>query len=208
VAAPTTSRRALTGTFVAFLAALLPGVYGLQLIMDQTLGTDVWLEGSVLVRIAGQSPLKLELILKPNPLVQEGVEFQGVARLHQPDYPWEATDFSGGIWLRFEPGFLAGTSAPGVTGWSAAYTVGDKDGKPTRSPVPCKGRLDVTENTRRAGSPDQPWTEHGSLALSLSMTCSFPGPDRRWATGDDLTWHLEGDLAMRKGRRPAASTPL
>jgi len=193
---------------LALVGALLPAVYGLQLVLDQALGTEVWLEGPVQVRVAGQDPLLLELTLLPDAQVYSGAELQGVAPLHQPIYPWEATEFTGGLWLRLEPGLLAGPTGPREDGWSAAYTVGDETGTPTHAPVPCRGRLDVVDASQRENDRLLPLATQASLSLGLNLTCTSPGPDGRWATGDDLTWLLDGDLDLRRGRRPGAATAL
>jgi len=193
---------------MALIGALLPAVYGLQLVLDQALGTEVWLEGPLQVRVAGQDPLLLELTLMPDPQVFSGAELQGVAPLHQPIYPWEATEFTGGIWIRLEPGLLAGPTGPREDGWSAAYSVGDANGTPTRPPVPCRGRVDVVEASQRPSERLLPLAGQVTLALGLNLSCTSPGPDDRWATGDDLTWLLDGDLDLRRGRRPRAPTAL
>ena len=206
--ARTPSRRAVGVAVLALIGALLPAVYGLQLVLDQALGTEVWLEGPVQVRVAGQDPLLLELTLLPDPQVFAGAELQGVARLHQPIYPWEATEFTGGLWLRLEPALLAGPPGAREEGWSAAYTVGDETGAPTHPPVPCRGQVDVMEATQRQTDRLQPLATQASLSLVLNLRCTSPGPDGRWATGDDLTWLLDGDLDLRRGRRPGATTEL
>ena len=194
--------------FGALIGALLPAVYGLQVILDQTLGTEVWLEGSLQVRVAGQDPLLLELALSPVPGIQDGVELQGTARLHQPTYPWKSTEFTGALWLRLENTLLEAPPGAMDQGWSASYTVGDEQGTPTHSPVPCQGRLVVEANTQRSPVGSQPLSKHGDLDLTVAFSCTSPGPDGRWATGDDLTWLLNGDLDLRRARRPRASAPL
>ncbi len=193
---------------LALVGALLPAVYGLQLLLDSALGTRAWLEGPIQVRVAGQDPLLLALVLEPDPGVLAGAELQGVARLHQPIYPWEATDFTGGLWLRLEPGLLEGEPGSREDGWSATYTVGDDTGTPTGPPVPCRGRLDVEATGQRDSDRLQPLARQEALALGVNLTCTSPGPDGRWATGDDLTWLLDGDLDLRRGRRPAAAAAL
>jgi hypothetical protein len=206
--ARTPSRRAIGVAVLALVGALLPAVYGLQLVLHHALGTEVWLEGPVQVRVAGQDPLLLELAMLPDVQVYAGAELQGVARLHQPIYPWEATGFTGGLWLRLEPGLLTGPTGVREDGWSAAYTIGDEAGTPTRPPVPCRGRVEVLESSQRETERLRPLASQASLSLGLNLMCTSPGPDNRWATGDDLTWLLDGDLDLRRGRRPGAATAL
>lgn len=202
------SRRALGVALGALLGALLPAVYGLQLLLDQTLGTQAWLEGPLRVQIAGQDPLLLALSLAPQPDAAPALEFEGVGPLQQPVYPWESTEFTGRLWLRLEAELLADPLGSRSTGWSATYFVGDPTGESTRPPAPCSGDIVVSDVASRTTESPQPLAGLATMSLKLVLQCRSPGPDGRPATGDDLTWLLDGDLDLRRGRRAGGSTGL
>ncbi len=195
-------------TLGALLGALLPGVYALQLILDRTLGTQGWLEGSLQVSVAGQDALLLETELRPSEGVVGGLELTGEAALREPVFPWNPTGYSGHLWLRLEEVVLGTPGRQADELWSATYTVNSQEAPEQGQPAPCRGELEVLETERNPAVEGALLAIQEALLLDLALSCTHAGPDGHWATGDDVTWDLAGHLELRKGRRSTAEPAL
>jgi len=182
------------------LGSSLPVLVLVQHLLNRGGAGETWLEARLAVSQEGAQPLLHSTTLSPDG--QDLLTMTGSGRLLQDAFPWEPSEVQATFSLRLTPELL-GVVGEHSDGWSASYrerntTRADGLGVP---PLPCVGRVVVTEAKPRAEVAPVSVQDMEVLELALELRCSSAGADLIWHTGDERTWTVEGPISLRWGRR-------
>lgn len=183
------------------LICLMPLLYLVQWVVKQSGEQEVWLSGTLEVRVDNQAPLILPINLHEGHS-ERGLTLQGSGTLQEGNYPWEPTLFEASFFLHLETEAHAPAGQEGKLNWAASYTerlTSREDGLGL-PPLPCKGTIEPLKLSKDV--PEERLSAFSDLQLAVELTCASAGADLLWSSGDERTWTVRGPLSLSEGPIP------